>query len=175
MSVTMKLDAPAVRKLIADDEAFTLELQSAVLQEIVRGMFDKSIPATMRDVIDSAFKDHQETLKEVIASDVEFRAQLDSALSGLVQSIRNSTVGYGMQRVLDEEAKRMIDQHVNQKITEAVDRHKETLSDKVDALILRLEQRFEKEIEANLSRMDENYHQIAYQEIMKKFVAFSTK
>ena len=174
MTISMKLDAPAVRKLIEDEE-FRLDLQAAVIAEVVRGLFDKAVPNVMREMIDSAFKDQRDTLKKIVAEDTEFRSRLDRSLEALVQSIRAGTNIYMTQRALSEEAKRLIDNHVKQKITDEVDKRKGEMDERVDAMILRFEKRFEAEIEGKIEKMDKAYYDIAHRAIMEKFVAFYTK
>jgi hypothetical protein len=174
MSITMKLDTPAVRALIKEDEKFALELQAAVIAEIVRGMFDKSVPGELKKVIDGACTDQLQLVKKALEDDQNFRNYTDKAIKALVQSIRNGSVGYLQQRVLTDEVKRLIDAHITSQIAEPIEAHKEEMGRKVDAMIMRMEQRFEQEIEGKIAKMDKAYYDIAYRTVMEKFVSFAT-
>lgn len=174
MSVTMKLDAPAVRALIKDDEKFELELQAAVIAEIVRGMYDKSTPSVIRDVVDTTFKTQRQALVDAVQADVGFRAHVEKTMSSMVQSIRSSTNSYTTQKTLNDEVKRMINNHIASLVEEQVNKQKDALNASVEAMIMRFEHKFEAAIAGKIERMDKSYHDIAYRAVMEKFAAFAT-
>jgi hypothetical protein len=169
----MKLDTPAVRALIKDDDKFELELQQAVINEIVGRIYDKSIPTALRDMIDTACADRKQAIVNAVQADVGFRAHVDSAVSAMVQSIRSSTNSYHVQRSLSDEVKRMIGNHISQLVEEEVEKRKEALGMSADEMIARMERKFEAEIERKLGMMDRAYQEIARRKIMEKIDAFT--
>lgn len=54
MSITIKLDAPALKALIADDAEFKLELQRSVTAEVVRNFVMKDAAEIVKAVMPSA-------------------------------------------------------------------------------------------------------------------------
>lgn len=173
MSITMKLDTPAVRALIKDDDKFELELQQSVINEIVGRIYDKSIPTAIREMIDTACADRKQTIVNAVQADVGFRAHVDSVMSAMVQSIRSSTNSYQVQRSLSDEVKRMIGNHISQLVEDEVGKRKEAMNATVDAMIARLEKKFEADIEQRLVMMDRKYQEVAYKGIVAKFAAFA--
>ena len=173
MSVTMKLDAPSVRALIADNDEFRLELQSAVIQEIVRGVYDKSIPAQVMDMIGKQFAQSKSDLMQAVAVDTVFRNHIDSALQKVVESTRIQANAYSTSRTLSLEAKAKIDTRVRELLDEEV--KVEGLQTKIDAALERMERKAEKAIEKALERIDATYHEAVVQKVMEKFVSFATK
>lgn len=173
MSITMKLDAHAVRALVKDDDKVQLELQQAVINEIIKGLYDRSIPSVVREMIDKTFAEKRTEIVTAMQDDVGSRAYVDQALSAMVQSIRASTNSYTVQRTLSEEVKRMISNHIANLVEQEVDKHKERLNATVEAMIARLEKKFEGEIAQRLSMMDWKYQEIAYNGIVAKFAAFA--
>lgn len=173
MSITMKLDAPAVRSLIKDDEKFSLELQQAVLNEVVKGLYNNATPNAIREMIDTACADRKQTIVNAVKDDVSFRTHVDQALSAMVQSIRSSTNSYTAQKVLSDEVKRMIGNRISQLVEEEVEKRKEALNVTVEAMVERLERKFEAGIEQRLEQMDRKYQEVAYKGIVAKFAAFA--
>jgi siroheme synthase (precorrin-2 oxidase/ferrochelatase) len=173
MSITMKLDTPAVRALIKDDDKFELELQQSVINEIVGRIYDKSIPTALRQMIHSACQDAKQNVLDAVKDDVGFRAHVDQALSAMVQSIRSSTNSYTVQKTLSDEVKRMIGNHISQLVEEEVEKRKEALGMSADEMIARMERKFEAEIERKLGMMDRAYQEIARRKIMEKIDAFT--
>lgn len=173
MSITMKLDAPAVRSLIKDDEKFSLELQQAVINEVVKGLYNNTAPNAIREMIDTACADRKQTIVNAVQADVGFRAHVDSVMSAMVQSIRASTNSYTVQRVLSEEIKRMINSHISGLVEAEVKKREDGLTASVDALILRLERRFETDIERRVAEIDRAYHNVIQRRVMDKVAAFA--
>ena len=173
MSITMKLDAPAVRSLIKDDEKFSLELQQAVINEVIKGLYNNATPNAIREMIDIACADRKQAIVNAVQGDVGFRVHVDQALSAMVQSIRSSTNSYTVQRTLSEEVKRMIGNHISQLVEDEVEKRKEALGVSADEMIARMERKFEAEIERKLGMMDRAYQEIARRKIMEKIDAFT--
>ena len=169
----MKLDAPAVRALIKDDEKFSLELQQAVINEVVGRIYDKSIPTALRDMIDTACADRKQAIVNAVQADVGFRAHVDSVMSAMVQSIRASTNSHQVQKSLSDEVKRMIGNHISQLVEEEVEKRKDAMNVTVEAMVERLEKRIEAGIEQRLATMDRSYHDIAHRKVMERFNAFA--
>ena len=169
----MKLDAPAVRALIADNEEFRLELQAAVIQEIVRGMYEKSIPDQLLNVINKQFTEKKNELMQAVAVDTVFRNHIDKALQQVVTSTRIQANSYSTSRTLSLEAKAKIDTRVRELLDEEV--KVEGLQTKIDAALERMERKAEKAIEKALERIDATYHEAVVQKVMEKFVSFATK
>lgn len=169
----MKLDTPAVRALIKDDDKFELELQQSVINEIVGRIYDKSIPTALRDMINSACQDAKQNVLDAVKDDVGFRAHVDKSLSAMVQSIRSSTNSYTVHKTLSDEVKRMIGNHISQLVAEEVEKRKEALNVTVEAMVERLERKFEAGIEQRLEQMDRSYHDIAHRKVMERFSAFA--
>lgn len=173
MSITMKLDAHAVRALIKDDEKVEMELQQAVINEIIKGLYPKSIPENVREMIDKTFAEKRTEIVTAMQSDVGFRAHVDNAMSAMVQSIRASTNSYTVQRTLSDEVKRMISNHIAHLVEQEVEKHKDALNVTVEAMVKRLEERIEAGIEQRLEQMDRSYHDIAHRKVMERFNAFA--
>ena len=169
----MKLDAPAVRALIADNEELRLELQAAVIQEIVRGMYEKSIPDQLLNVINKQFTEKKNELMQAVAVDTVFRNHIDKALQQVVTSTRIQANSYSTSRTLSLEAKAKIDTRVRELLDEEV--KVEGLQTKIDAALERMERKAEKAIEKALERIDATYHEAVVQKVMEKFVSFATK
>lgn len=173
MSITMKLDAPAVRSLIKDDEKFSLELQQAVINEVIKGLYNNATPNAIREMIDTACADRKQAIVNAVQGDVGFRAHVDSVMSAMVQSVRASTNSYTVQKTLSDEVKRMINNHIAQLVEDEVGKRKEALNVSVEAMVERLERKFEAEIERKLGMMDQTYQEIARRKIMEKIDAFT--
>jgi hypothetical protein len=173
MSITMKLDTPAVRSLIKDDASFELELQAAVINEIVKGLYDKSIPTALRQMIDDACADRKQAIVDAVQADVGFRAHVDGVMSAMVQSVRASTNSYTVQKSLSDEVKRMINHHISNLVEEEVKKREEGLTAAVDAMIGRLERKFEVAIERRVEEMDLAYHNVVLRKVMEKISEFT--
>ncbi len=174
MSITMRLDAPAVRDLIKANDEFRLELQSAVTQEIVRGLYEKSIPQQVLDAINNQFAQHKQDLTQAVAVNESLKTAFDKALTGIVATTRSSANNYATTRQLSPEAKSMVDARVYQLIKEVIDEKTEGFNARIDAAIERMERRAENMMEARLKAFDKAYHDLALQKVMEKFVSFST-
>lgn len=175
MSITMKLDAPAVRSLIKDDDKFSLELQQAVINEVVKGLYNNTTPVAIREMIDTACADRKKAIVDAVQADVGFRAHVDNVMSAMVQSVRASTNSYTVQRTLSDEVRRMINNHISTLVEEEVKKREDGLNASVDAMIERLERRFETRIESRLTEMDQTYQEIAHRKIMEKIAAFTAQ
>jgi hypothetical protein len=173
MSITMKLDAPAVRSLIKDDASFELELQAAVINEIVRGLYDKSIPTALRQMIETACADRKQSIVDAVHADVGFRAHVDSVMSAMVQSVRASTSGYTAQRTLSDDVRRMINNHISSLVEEEVRKREEGLTASVDSMITRLERRFEADIERRVAEINRAYHNVIHRRVMERVAEFA--
>jgi len=175
MSITMKLDAPAVRSLIKDDDKFSLELQQAVINEVIKGLYNNTAPAAIREMIDTACADRKQALVDAVQADVGFRAHVDSVMSSMVQSVRASTNSYAAQRSLSDEVRRMINNHISSLIEEEVKKREEGLASSVDAMIARLERKFEVAIERRVEQLDLAYHNVVLRKVMERIAAFSAQ
>lgn len=173
MSITMKLDAHAVRALVKDDEKVQLELQQSVINEIIKGLYDRSIPSVVREMIDKTFAEKRAEVVTAMQDDVRFRTHVDNALASLVQSIRVSTNSYTVQRTLSDETKQMISNHIARMVEQEVEKHKERLDAAVDAMVARLEKKIEAGMQQRLDAMDRSYHDIAHRKVMERFNAFA--
>lgn len=169
----MKLDAPAVRDLIKADDEFRLELQAAVIQEIVRGVYEKSIPEQVMSMIGAQFAEQKNALMQAVAVDTAFRNHIDNALQKVVESTRVQANAYSTSRTLSLEAKAKIDTRVRELIDEEV--KVEGLQAKIDAALERMERRAEKALDKALESIDAKYHDLVTQKVMEKFVSFATK
>lgn len=175
MSITMKLDAPAVRALIKDDDKFSLELQQAVINEIIKGLYSNTVPAAIREVIDTACADRKKALVDAVHADIGFRAHMDSVMSAMVQSIRSSTNSYTVQRTLSDDVRRMINHHISGLVEAEVKKREEGLAASVDAMIERLERKYEAGIGQRLAEMDRTYHNVVQRKVMEKIAAFAAQ
>ncbi len=173
MSITMKLDAPAVRDLIKADDTFRLELQAAVIQEIVRGVYERSIPDQVMSMIGAQFAEQKNSLTQAVVVDTVFRRHIDNALQKIIETARNTANSYSMTRTLSPEVKAKIDARVRELIDGEV--KVEGLQAKIDAALERMERNAERAIDKALERFDAKYHELAMQRVMENFVSFATK
>lgn len=175
MSITMKLDAPAVRSLIKDDDKFSLELQQAVINEVIKGLYNNTTPAAIREMIDTACADRKKAIVDAVQADVGFRAHVDSVMSAMVQSVRASTNSYTVQRTLSDEVRRMINNHISSLVEEEVKKREERLAASVDAMIERVERKYEVAIERRVEEMDLAYHNVVLRKVMEKVATFAAQ
>lgn len=175
MSITMKLDAPAVRSLIKDDDKFSLELQQAVINEVVKGLYNNTTPVAIREMIDTACADRKKAIVDAVQADVGFRAHVDSVMSAMVQSVRASTSGYTAQRTLSDEVRRMINHHISSLVEEEVKKREEGLAASVNAMITRFERKFETDIERRVAEINRAYHDVVQRRVMEKVAAFAAQ
>lgn len=173
MSITMKLDAPAVRSLIKDDDKFALELQQAVINEIIKGLYNNTAPAAIREMIDTACADRKQTIVDAVQADVGFRAHVDSVMSAMVQSVRASTNSYTVQRTLSDDVRRMINNHISSLVEDEVKKREEGLAASVDAMISRLERKFETDIERRVAEINRAYHNVVHRRVMERVAEFA--
>lgn len=175
MSITMKLDAPAVRALIGDNEQFRLELQAAIIQEVVRGLYDKSIPGQLRDVISSSFAERKGELVEALRDNASAAKAVDEAMKALILSERSTSGRLLYTRTLSTEAKDTINRHVSALLTTAVDDRMVEVNKVIGDVVERFRQRAEDRMENALARFDQEYHDLCTKAVMEKFVSFATK
>jgi hypothetical protein len=174
MSISMKLDATAVRAMIGDKEEFRLELQAAVIQEVVRGLYDKSIPGALRQLIDTAMSERKHELTQAVAADHGLMKHFDDAMLNLVSVTRSSTNSYAASRQLAPEVAQMINARVSAMITEQVDKRTAELGKIIGDMMERIERNAEAKMEAQLEKFDQAYHDLCMKAVMEKFVNFAT-
>lgn len=119
MSITIKLDAPALRALIADDENFKLELQRAVIAEVVSQIVPKDIGAAhVQKYVDAQIQatlfdiqkpSHQNGYKEIWTPKPEIREKLLKAIRDIgadelkkARADANTLIGELAQKARDE-------------------------------------------------------------------------
>lgn len=122
MSINIKLDAPALTKLIEGDPDFKLELQRAVIAEITRKLYLNDVTGDMQKLIAGAFQGHKDDLVRAVKEDDATRKFIDERLSALVQSVRSGSFGYVSQKKLSDELKGMVNVHVANLIQEECER-----------------------------------------------------
>lgn len=88
MSITIKLDAPALRALIADDAEFKLELQRSVTAEVVRNLLMKDAAEVVKAVMPTVIGQ----IVAQIRHDAEFEKAFVDRLSAQLKSEGWSTV-----------------------------------------------------------------------------------
>lgn len=175
MTVDLKLDAHAVRALIGDNENFRLELQSAVVQEIVRKAFDKSFPAAVAQMVEKHHAAAREGLVQALSDDVKASRAVEAAMNGLTVRVQQRVHPYMATRELSNEVKEMINRHVSALITEQVDKRVADLDKIIGTMVDRIEQRAEQKMEARLEHFDAAYHNICVDAVAKKFARFAKK
>ncbi|MGJ4953156.1 hypothetical protein [Bradyrhizobium sp. HKCCYLS20291] len=122
MSIAIKLDAPALTKLIDDDSAFKLELQRAVIAEVTRKIYMKDVVGDMERLVHAAFHQHKTDLIQAVKEDEAVRAYIDERLSSLVRSIRGGAWGYVQQKELSDDLKGKVNIFVDGKVREECER-----------------------------------------------------
>lgn len=175
MTVDLKLDAHAVRALIGDNENFRLELQSTVVQEIVRKAFDKSFHAAIAQMVEKHHAAARDGLVQALSDDVKASRAVEAAMSGLIVRVQQRGHPYMAGRELSDEVKEMINRHVSALITEQVDKRVADLDKIIGTMVDRIEQRAEQKMEARLEHFDAAYHNICVDAVAKKFASFAKK
>ena len=82
MSITIRLDAPAVRALVSDNEEFRLELQRAVIAETVKHCITAQPPQLLPLIALTVVSEIQ---KVAAAEDGRYRDVLNKAVAALYQ------------------------------------------------------------------------------------------
>lgn len=80
MSITIKLDRPALRDLIEKDQQFKFELSSAVVSEVLRKIFEKDMARLLKEVDPEIFQKAAEALNE----NAEVEERIRRAMTSLV-------------------------------------------------------------------------------------------
>ena len=109
MSITIKLDAPALRALIADDAEFQLELQRAVVAEVVKN-------TVMPKIVEEFSKVTGGLVGEVVAQMKEDR-QLQIDVAHQLQNVLTSGT-YSPTRVLSPIMQERVDGAILDRINE---------------------------------------------------------
>ena len=127
MSISIKLDRPALRQLIDSDPDFKLELQRAVLSEVVTNLFQKDVRKIL-EAGDKAFlKQVGETAAENETIMASIREQLDQMLVHRVKIdywTKRVTLSADLQKVVDDavaNARSKIQMQISSAITEAAE------------------------------------------------------
>ena len=108
MSTTIRLDASALSALIEADPDFKLELQRAVVAEVIKKVYLKDFKVVVEALAPQIVKD---LIKESKA-DADVRREIEDRLKATVQSIRAGTYSYQTTRTLPAETKQLIAEQV---------------------------------------------------------------
>lgn len=137
MSVTIQLSTPAVRRLIEEDPEFKLELQRAVVSEIVKKTFLHDAAKIMCEINSELV----ETLKKDSAFVGELQRRLDRAIRDM--SIRASVTP-------SNETKERFDQMLEPMIQQAIDKVKQSVQGRINEAAQKAGATIEERIEARV-------------------------
>lgn len=107
MSITIKLDAPALRALIADDADFKLELQRAVIAEVVKN-------STIPSIVNEFSKVTAGLVGEVVAQIREDAGFQKAVANELSRTVQYTTSGYKLTPDMKARLDGAVLDHVNQ-------------------------------------------------------------
>jgi len=82
MSITIKLDRPALAGMIESDPEFKFELSNAVVSEVIRKVFEKDMARLMKEAEPELFKRAVGALQESKGMEERLRRALDQQLVG---------------------------------------------------------------------------------------------
>jgi hypothetical protein len=155
MGIQIKLDASAVRELIKDNDEFRVELQRAVINEIVRQYIGKELPQAYRATIEAAVG---QQLKQAVVEDAASRDHFKKAIEGYIGAVRNGWGGYSNQFKLSAAALKLINDAADLKIKDAV---KEAVEARVgsEALRIAIDARFDGLKAESLAMIQRTYDQ----------------
>jgi hypothetical protein len=131
MSVTIRLDGAALTQLIEGDDDFKLELQRAVIAEVVKKLLLKDFGQVLNALAPQAMQELTAALKE----DEGVRLELTERLAATVQSVRSGTYGFRAQKELPQETKTAIAQRVSGLVHEAIEARVGRVDKLVDEII----------------------------------------
>ena len=154
MSTVIKLDTNALRFLIDLDPEFKLEVQRAVLQNIVNDVRKDFVTTELQTKIKEIVKETNQEFVDTVVKDEAMRKLLDTTLKNLTQSIRSGYNSYSNTRALSSEVKIMINRlvedlvkkEVNEKIGDVpkiAEKARDAIQNDVDARLNRIVDRLE--------------------------------
>ncbi|UPT95494.1 hypothetical protein J4G48_0040785 [Bradyrhizobium barranii subsp. apii] len=108
MTIALKLDAGAVAKLFASDDA-KLDLQQAVIAEICRRLFENYISKDVLKIIQAVFGGEANTLIDMIKENETFKARFEKMFETALVSVKKDA-WRGDSYTLKPEAKKKLDE-----------------------------------------------------------------
>ena len=122
MSTVIKLDTNALRFLIDLDPEFKIEVQRAVLQNIVNDVRKDFVSNDLQSKIKEIVKETNPDFVDTVTKDEAMRKLLDTTLKNLTQSVRSGYNSYSNTRALSDEVKAMIQLQIKNLVKEEVDK-----------------------------------------------------
>lgn len=164
---TIKLDTNAIRFLMEQDPEFKLELQKAVIQNIVADVRKSFVSEDLQEEIKKIVRaEHEEYIKTVL-DDENLRKEIKSTISNMTESVRNGGYSYTKTRVLSADTKALIKSMTKGLIKEQVDTvlSKDAISKFIESFKTDIKTGFEFKIKYNIDQLadawkEETVHQI---------------
>jgi HPt (histidine-containing phosphotransfer) domain-containing protein len=156
--------------LFENDADFKLELQGAVIAEVVRGMFANDLKTDIDTMITNQVKAEHPALIQALQDDENLRKILDERLKALVQSVRSGSSSYANTRELSTEANALVRTRVEVVLTEAVEKALAPLEDRVQKRMERLTRELEEQFDKALKDADHSWRTEAFKDIKADIV-----
>lgn len=169
MSMTLKLDAPALRALIEDDPEFKLELQRAVTAEVVRNTLLKdAAPIADRLVPEAVSLAIEDSLMAE-----EFTKQLRDKISKFTHfEDRRQFFPRNSAAVLTSDAKARVQVAVGKVADEYLNQQSEGLKSYIETMFAQREARIKAEVERQMqSQVDRYFEREVSAEVTRRLQA----
>lgn len=168
MPISIKLDAHAVRALINDDETFKLDMQQAVLSEVIRGSFQNQLPSAMTAMIEKTFPAEREKLVKAITDDENLKASIRVQLGKLTQSVRSGSLGSRLTFELSEDVRKLIAERMNELLTLKIKESMEVFELNLNEKFIQVKEAAEARVESKLTFLEDTYRREVITQVRKQ-------
>jgi N-methylhydantoinase B/oxoprolinase/acetone carboxylase alpha subunit len=147
-----------------------LELQNAVMSEIIRGAYCEQMPANIKAVIESCLVEEREEFVKAIKEDEGAKKEIKERLADIVKSVRANGYGNNVTYVLSPTVKNLIADEVNRMILEQVKKTTEKFEETLSKEIIKFQNEAEIRVNKRIEQIDEFYRREAILAARKQVV-----